>query len=236
MRSTLPAATPDRLAPTSVVECPLCQGRFAAFGRAGSRDGVVCPGCGSRERHRACWLFLAERPELLAGAGSLLHFAPEAYLRDRIAARANLRYITADLVAGRADLALDVTDLKLPDAAFGAVLCSHVLEHVPEDRQAMRELHRVLKPGGWALVMVPLDIRREATYEDPSITDAQGRVEAFNQFDHVRLYAPDIAGRLRDAGFEVEEVPVAERLGPDLSRRHGLLRSDRVYLCSKGGG
>lgn len=231
----MPATTAHRPAPATAVECPLCRGRFAAFLPAGRREGAVCPGCGSRERHRASWLFLEERPDLLARAESLLHFAPEAYLRDRLATT-GLRYITADLVPGRGDLPLDVTDIKLPDGAFGAVLCSHVLEHVPDDRRAMRELHRILTPGGWAIVMVPLDIRLEATYEDPSITDAEGRLKAFLQFDHVRLYSPDIAGRLRDAGFRVEEVPVAERLGPERARRHGLLASDHVFLCSKGSG
>lgn len=220
----------------TAVQCPLCRGEFPAFLPAGSREGAVCPGCDCRERHRASWLFLEDRPDLLAGTDSLLHFAPEPYLRDRLDSMPGLRYITADLVPGRADLPLDVTDLKLPDASFGAVLCSHVLEHVPEDRRAMRELHRILRPGGWALVMVPLDLRLESTYEDPSITDPERRVKAFLQFDHVRLYATDIAVRLRDAGFSVEEVPVAERVGSERARRHGLLRSDHVFLCRKAGG
>ena len=230
----MPATTVDHPATITGVECPLCQGRFKEFGPAGRRRGAVCPGCGSRERHRAAWLVLEERPELLGEADSLLHFAPEAYVRDRLAAEAGLRYITADLVPGRGDLPLDVTDLKLPDAAFGAVLCLHVLEHVPDDTRAIRELYRILRPGGWALVMVPLDLRLEATYEDPSITDPDGRRDAFLQFDHVRLYGTDIAVRLRNAGFGVDEVAVAERVGPERARRHGLLRSDHVFLCTKG--
>lgn len=232
----MPPTLPEWTASATAVECPLCRGSFAAFLPAGRREGVVCPGCGSRERHRASWLFLEERPELLAGAGSLLHFAPESYVRDRLSTTPGLRYITADVIPGRGDLPLDLTDLKLPDATFGAVLCSHVLEHVPDDRRAMRELHRVLRPGGWAIVMVPLDLRLESTYEDPSITDPEGRREAFLQFDHVRLYAPDIAVRLRDAGFRVEEVPVAERVGPECTRRYGLLTSDHLFLCTKESG
>jgi SAM-dependent methyltransferase len=232
----MPATRVDRLPVATGVECPLCRGTFEAFLPAGRRDGVICPGCGSRERHRAAWLVLEERPDLLAEAGSLLHFAPESYVRDVLAATPGLRYITADLVPGRADLPLDVTDLKLPDEAFGAVLCSHVLEHVSDDRAAMRELRRILRPGGWAIVMVPLDIRLESTYEDPEITDPEGRVKAFLQFDHVRLYAPDIAVRLREAGLEVEEVPVAKRVGAEHARRYGLLASDHVFLCRKVSG
>lgn len=232
----MPVSTSDRTASVTTVECPLCRGSFAAFFPAGGREGALCPGCSSRERHRALWLLLEERPDLLAGAGSLLHFAPEACLQDRLAATIGLRYITGDLDPARADLPLDLTDLKLPDAAFGAALCSHVLEHVPDDRRAMRELNRILRPGGWAIVMVPLDTRRAVTYEDPKITDAEGRLREFRQADHVRLYAPDIAGRLRQAGFGVEEVPVAERVGPERARRHGLLPSDHVFLCHRESG
>lgn len=215
------------------VECPLCRGTFAAFVSTGRRQGVVCPGCSSRERHRALWLMLEERPDLLANAGSLLHFAPEECLAARLASVPRLRYITADLDAWRADLPLDLMDLKLPDGAFDAVLCSHVLEHVPDDRGAMGELHRILKPGGWLVVMVPLDVWRTETYEDGSITDPQARLAAFRQEDHVRLYAPDIADRLSAAGFQVEEIPVAERVGPERTRRHGLLPSDHVFLCRR---
>lgn len=226
----------DRAPSATAVQCPLCDGEFSAFAPTGRREGAVCPGCSSRERHRALWLFLQEHPELLAEAGSLLHFAPEAHLGDLLADTPGLRCISADIDPARGDLPIDLTDIKLPDEAFGAVLCSHVLEHVPDDRRAMRELHRILRPGGWAIVMVPLDTHREATYEDPSITDAEGRLRAFRQADHVRLYAPDIAGRLRDAGFWVEEVPVAELVGPERTRRHGLLLSDHVFLCFRDDG
>lgn len=224
-------AAPGQTEPA--VQCPVCGAELAAFEPAGQREGAVCPECSSRERHRALWLLLEERPELIAGARSLLHFAPEEFLRERFAALPSLRYITADLDPGRGDLPLDLMDLKLPDEAFDAVLCSHVLEHVPDDRRAMAELYRILRPGGWVVVMVPLDVWRAETYEDPSITDPQERLRAFRQEDHVRLYAPDIAERLRRAGFGVEEVPVADLAGPERARRHGLLRSDHVFICNK---
>ena len=218
------------------VQCPVCRAELPSFEPAGERKGAICPGCSSRERHRALWLLFEERPELIAGVGSLLHFAPEVFLRERFETLPGLRYITGDLDPSRADLPLDLMDLKLPDDAFDAVLCSHVLEHVPDDRRAMAELHRIVKPGGWVVVMVPLDVWRADTYEDPSITDPQERLRAFRQEDHVRLYSPDIAERLRAAGFEVEEVPVAESAGPERARRHGLLRSDHVFVCRKRSG
>jgi SAM-dependent methyltransferase len=218
----------------SAVECPLCGGRFDRFKEAWNRPNALCWRCGAHERHRAQWLLLsAARPDLLAGIGSLLHFAPEWTMRARLAPLAGergLRYVTADLDPAGVDLQLDLTALDLPDAAFDAVMCSHVLEHIPDDAAAMRELRRVTAPGGWCLVMVPLDITRETTYEDPSVVAPEDREREFLQHDHVRLYAPDIADRLRAAGFDVEVIHPAD-LGPGAVERAGLLPADLMFLC-----
>src|SRR5205085_3135557 len=123
-------------------------------------------------------------------------FAPEWALRQRLRRLEHLRYVTADLCAPDVDLHVDITALSLEDASFDAVICSHVLEHVPDDEVAMRELRRITAPGGWCLVMVPLDLAREHTHEDPSITEPRDRLRVFGQADHVRFYGPDILGRL----------------------------------------
>ena len=139
--------------------------------------------------------------------------------------------MTTDLdPAQDVDLRLDITALELPDDAFDAVICSHVLEHVPDDAAAMRELRRITAPGGFTLVMVPLALDRATTYEDPSVTAPDARRRAFLQHDHVRLYAPDIADRLGDAGFDVEVVDMRAELG-DEAARYGLLASDLVFVC-----
>ena len=214
------------------VHCPLCEHGFDRFRDAWNRPNALCWRCGAHERHRAQWLLLERRPELLGHVASLLHFSPEWCLRRRLEHRPGLSYVTSDLDrTQRVDLHLDVTALDLPDAAFDAVICSHVLEHVPDDATAMRELHRVTAPGGFTLVMVPLALDRAQTYEDPSIIAPEDRRRAFLQHDHVRLYAPDIAERLRDAGFAVEVVDLPRELGPEEAVRHGLLASDLVFLC-----
>jgi SAM-dependent methyltransferase len=218
----------------SAVGCPLCGGRFDRFKDAWNRPNALCWRCGSHERHRAQWLLLSRRPELLRDARSLLHFAPEWTMRERLApltAERGLRYVTADLDPTGVDLQLDLNALALPDDAFDAVMCSHVLEHVPDDATAMRELRRVTVAGGWCLVMVPLDLTRSETYEDPAIVTPEARERAFLQHDHVRLYAPDIADRLTAAGFTVETIRPGADLGPDAVRRAGLLESDWIFLC-----
>jgi SAM-dependent methyltransferase len=216
----------------SAVRCPLCENTFDRFKDDWNRPNALCWRCGSHERHRAQWLLFERRPELLGDARSLLHFSPEWCLRERLARLPGLRYVTTDLDAAQdVDLRLDVTALELADDAFDAVVCSHVLEHVPDDAAAMRELRRVTAPGGFTLVMVPLALDRATTYEDASITAPEEREREFLQADHVRLYAPDIADRLRAAGFAVEAVDLQRELGPEGAARHGLLASDLIFVC-----
>jgi SAM-dependent methyltransferase len=212
------------------VRCPVCEHSFDAFKDDWNRPGALCWRCGSHERHRTQWLLLERRPELLRDARSLLHFSPEWCIRRHLQARTDLRYVTADLNPAGVDLKLDVTDLELADSSFDAILCSHVLEHVPDDGAAMRELRRVTAPGGFCLVMVPLALDRARTYEDPAITSPEARERAFLQHDHVRLYARDIEGRLRAAGFAVEVVDMHAELGAEQAARYRLLASDLIFL------
>jgi SAM-dependent methyltransferase len=213
------------------VECPVCEHRFARFRDDWNRPNALCWRCGSHERHRALWLYLTQRPEYLRRASSLLHFAPEWCLERRLRAQPNLRYVTADLDPQQGELQLDITALALPDGAFDAIICSHVLEHVEDDEAAMRELRRVVAPGGWTIVMVPLDTKRTRTYEDETITDPADRLREFLQHDHVRLYAPDIADRLTQAGFVVTTERVAHDAGPDIAARYRLIESDYLFVC-----
>lgn len=178
-------------------------------------------------------MFLQERPGLLSGTGSLLHFAPERWLRARLSRLLDSTlYVTADLNPDGVDLVIDIADIDLPDDAVDAVICSHVLEHVADDRRAMEELRRIVRPGGWCLLMVPLDTSRSVTYEDPSITDPSARSAAFWQHDHLRLYAPDIEQRLTAAGFSVEVIRPSDLASDRLAANACLLPHDWIFLCT----
>ncbi len=154
------------------VRCPLCgktARRFRPFGGGTVvRPNARCPRCDSLERHRLIWLYLRDETDLFTPAAEprrMLHVAPEPVLRERLAGEPLIDYLSADLEPGVADVQMDITAIDFPDDSFDVIYCSHVLEHVPDDALAMRELCRVLRPSGWAILQVPILLAR--TDEDP---------------------------------------------------------------------
>src|SRR3954447_6422448 len=155
-------------------ECPCCGSTFARF--IPRDESLLCPRCRSRERQRVLWLYLRDELHIESATARVLHFAPEPALYDRLHTIPTVRYETADLQPGPlVDRTLDIQQLPHGDHELDLILCSHVLEHVPDDVQAVRELARVLKPDGVALIQIPVDDRLEKTFEDPSITDPEMR-------------------------------------------------------------
>lgn len=217
------------------VECPVCGGRFRRFlSHYSKRDGARCPRCRSYERHRLLWLYLRERTDFFRRKSlRLLHMAPEYVLRQQFLRLPHVVYTSADLASPIAAIHADITRLPFPDGAFDVVLCYHVLEHIPDDAGAMRELRRVLAPNGWAILQVPM-ADADHTEEDPTVTDPAERERLYGQHDHVRQYGRDFKDRLEAAGFAVEVDPFVRNLAPDLVRRHGLLPNEDVYRCTAG--
>jgi len=210
------------------VVCVCCDSEWRAFGPMAGVPNRVCPRCLSLERHRLLWLYFErERQELFTTQNRVLHVAPEPSLQRRLRSLPNLDYLSGDLDSYLADVQLDVTDLNFPDASFDVVICNHVLEHVPDDRRAMSELHRVLRPGGWAVLMVP-DVEEETTFEDPTAVTPEQRLELFGQDDHVRRYGRDYVQRLESVGFSVSVEEYEHVIGEEEQRRHGLRKFGRI--------
>lgn len=185
--------------------CPICGGRyreFLPFGLNG-RPHARCPGCGSLERHRFLWLYLTRWLRLTERRARVLHVAPEPCIRQRLMARRGLRYVSIDMFDREADRRADLKALPFADGSFDVVICSHVLEHIADDRTAIAEIGRVLAPDARALVMVPIDLGRAQTYEDATINTAAARNAAFGHPYHVRICGADYPDRLRDPGLEV---------------------------------
>jgi SAM-dependent methyltransferase len=231
-------------------ECPFCKSRLRAFlpfgpdlpvlkkkkvVGGGYRLNSLCPICGAFDRERLLYLYLLRKTDVFINPRKLLHVAPEERVRKILSSKTNLDYLTADLYSKNVGIEMDITDIQFSDNSFDAIICNHVLEHIVDDRKAMAELHRVLKPEGWAILQVPMSLTLDNTYENFSITTAKGREEAFGQHDHVRIYAMDYEARLASAGFKVNVfrwIAEAENFG---GRKNifGLNEDECVYVARK---
>ena len=201
------------------MSCPLCGRRFRPFRTFNGRPNAQCRRCGALERHRALWLLL--RDDI---SGRVLDIAPDRSLERALRPMPGVEYVSGDLERTDVDVRLDVTAMPFDYASWDVVLCSHVLEHVPDDAAAIRELRRVVRPGGRVYVMVPLVPGRTDTLEDPAATTPEQRLARFGQPDHVRIYAEDdLTARLRAGGFD--RVDVVAPLAP----------FDKIWVCSAAG-
>jgi SAM-dependent methyltransferase len=220
------------------VECPICGIRMRRFKKISklraTASGNLCPRCRSLERHRLLWLFLQNRTDLFNGhEKTVLHIAPEPCFKGRIENLKNMHYIVSDLNSSDPGKQIDITAINLQDQSVDVIICSHVLEHITEDVKAMRELSRVLKNTGWAILNVPVDYNRTITYEDSTITSLASRRNHFGQEDHVRIYGRDYPERLTNAGFSVDEIDFCKELGGEAESKHALLKDDFIYFCKK---
>jgi SAM-dependent methyltransferase len=205
--------------------CTVCgyEGRFHAYG-APLRFDARCPRCGSLERHRLLAIWAREHGRMLMNA-NVLHFAPEPCVETMLRTHC-ARYTSADAYSSRAQLRLNIEEIALPDASVDVVVCSHVLEHV-DDTHALSELHRITRPGGVVILLVPIVEAWSETFEDASVRDADERDLMFGQHDHVRVYGRDFRARVRAAGFDLEEYVATE---PAVSR-HALGRGETVFVA-----
>jgi ubiquinone/menaquinone biosynthesis C-methylase UbiE len=190
------------------------------------------------ERHRLLWLWLVRESDLGRGAMALpklLHVAPEVALMrkfKKMYAREAERYVTADLESPLADLHFDIQQIPLEDNSFDVVICNHILEHVESDHRALSEIRRILRPGGWAVVMSPVDLGREKSFEDDSITDPAERTRLFGQYDHRRVYGRDYVERLAEVGFEVYDENYRENFSAAEQQLYAL-PDEHIYIVRK---
>ncbi len=193
----------------------------------GYRLNAICPYCSSSDRDRLVHLFLKER-KLLYRHMRLLHVAPERNLQ-KLFERKEIEYFSADLKSYFAETKMDIKNLEYPANYVDAIICNHVLEHIVDDKKAMRELYRVLKPGGWAILQVPYSPVLKKTFEDSSITLAKERKMVFGQLSHVRIYGTDYVNRLQSVGFQVKQ----ENLDKNVTEKFALNPDEMIFFCKK---
>jgi len=207
--------------------------KFLPYGYEKVRENVLAPGTLSLERHRLCWLYLQNETDLFTQPQKLLHFAPEQAFLKRFRKIKHLEYTTTDLNSPIADVKADICNLPFDDNSYNFIICNHVLEHIPDDMKAMKELYRVLAPGGTAILQVPYDRDRNTTFEDDSITDPKERARIFGQYDHVRVYGMDYFEKLKATGFIVEALDYTSSFTEEQIDRYRLAKGELLPVCKK---
>lgn len=196
----------------------------------------TCPACDASDRERLYALYLDQAFAALDKQRRyrFVEFAPSIALRKKLEQCDFLEYRSADLVRRTVDDRLDITDMRAyPDCSVDMFLCSHILEHVPDDRKALSELHRILKPLGFGIVMVPLVHGVDETHEDPAIDTPDLRWKHYGQDDHLRQYGKrDFLKRLEQAGFRVDRYCV-DYFGDESFKLAGIAPDSVLYVARK---
>lgn len=210
---------------------------FAYFGKGEmtSHETYTCGNCGASDRERlvALWMDQQISRNYFPEKTYVIHFAPETALSNKLKGMNIFDYKTADLLMSKVDHKIDMMDMPFADESFDFFICSHVLEHVESDDQAIKELYRITKPSGSGILMVPIILGLEKTVEDPSVKDEAGRWRLYGQNDHIRLYAhDDYVNKIRSHGFRVDELGETY-FGAEIFRSLGLKRTSNLYVVNK---
>ena len=208
---------------------------------SGYRENCTCPRCFSKDRDRLIYLYLKNKTDIFIAHHKVLHIAPEAWLKELFLRNPDIDYTSGvkkvtkmGYYYDRMIRELDITNLEMKDNLYDVVICNHVLEHIIDDELAISEIYRVLKPGGWAILQVPISAILEKTYEDNSILSKRSREKHFGQFDHVRIYGQDYPKRLEKAGFKVERAnPINDSWYIENISKYALNTDEDLFIAHK---
>ena len=207
--------------------------RFLSYGYKRIRKNALCPGTLSLERHRLLWLYLDNETNFLNSSLKVLHVAPEQVFYKKFKKLKNWDYLTFDLNSPIADIKGDLTSTNFKDESFDLIICNHVLEHIKDDKSALNEIYRVLKYNGTSILQVPINVRREKTFEDSTIKSKIQREKYFGQYDHVREYGLDFKDRVEQSGFKFQMINYSKKISKDLIIKYGLMKNDLIPIAKK---
>lgn len=201
---------------------------------AGQRQGG-CYSCDSMDRDRLQYAYLKNEMDIFKDntSISILHLAPEWRLTELFLKYKYKQYVctdkfTAGYVYPAHTIDMDIMNITFPDNNFDLIICNHVLEHIPNDVGAMKELFRVLKSNGTAILQVPISSKLQKTYENLDVKTDQDREKHYGQYDHVRIYGQDYIDRLESVGFKVNRINISEKY-----KKYGLILKEDLFICSK---
>ncbi len=204
--------------------CPCCGKSSLKFLRKGNgleyRENAVCPNCGSLERTRLLYLYLKNETAIFQGSPRILHFAPEYILKKKLIGNPN--YIDVDINPNFATFKMDITDIQFPDSYFGYIICSHVLGHIPDEKKALNELIRVLKPEGNLFILSLLDPELSETLEDPNAVTPIQKLHQYGEKDLERLYGVDFPDRISTSETRIEKIDYRDRFSDEERQKMSL--------------
>jgi len=207
--------------------------KFLPYGYVKQRDNALSPGTLSLERHRLLWLYLNNETNFFSKTLKVLHIAPEQCFYNLFKNLKNINYTTFDLNSPLADIKGDICNMPFKENSFDFILCNHVLEHINDDKKAMKELYRVLNKNGTAILQVPINQKSSKTFEDSSIVNKKERIEKFGQYDHIRLYGLDYFKKLESFGFKVDPLKYSKEFTESEIIKYGLIKDEIIPVCKK---
>lgn len=205
----------------------------------GYRENMLCPRCFSVDRDRLIYLYLKEKTNLFSAPLRVLHIAPEGCIRALLMSLPNIEYRSGvkyyeGYYYNRSINLMDVTALPFDPESFDVVICNHVLEHIEDDTKALNEIRRILKPGAWAILQVPISETLQETFTDPSVKSPEDRERVYGQFDHVRIYGQDYTKILGRQGFTTYTYsPIKDSQSVDKIKKYALNPKEILYIAYK---
>lgn len=220
------------------VYCHCCKSQFRKFATFGNpkRLNAWCPKCQSLERHRLLSVFLERETNLYCQSIKLLHIAPEDAFFNRFNTSKNIEYYPVDIFPNlypKGTAYFNLLENECPDNCYDAIICNHVFQYIENDKKAMSEVYRLLKPGGWALLQVPLNKKLGKTLEDDNIVDPKEREKFFGLKEHTRFYSLDYKDRLEKAGLTVNVIDYTGKFTEQEIFRFGFYKDDDIYFATK---
>lgn len=204
-------------------------GQYHIIG-GGHRKNSICPICGSLDRTRWAFYVLSKYTNIFENKCKVLHFAPESSLSERIGINSSCEYYTCDIEAGRAMYVIDIRDIPFKDNIFDYVILNHVLEHIKDERQAISELKRVVKPGGKMILSFPICMEQK-TLEGSGTESLEECHKLYGQEDHVRLYGNDFKERLEQYGLNVRIYTPGDEFNSGEAEKFGFIYDDNLIIC-----
>ena len=220
------------------VYCACCKSKFKQFAPFGNdrRQNAWCPNCESLERHRLLWMYFENKTNLYSDKVRVLHIAPETVFFHKFKKQKNIDYFPVDIfphLYPKGTTYLDILDNEIPDNSFDVIICNHVFQYIEDDQKAMTNILKLMPPGGWGIMQVPINTKATQTFEDSSVTDPLERERIFGLKEHVRYYSYDYADKLRSAGFDVTVDDFTASFTDEEIFKYGFFKGDAVYYVEK---